>query len=373
MSADVFIGSKDEKMILRRFSVLHCDPTDPVATCAKYRSRHKIGILVLIAISVPTLVRAADCEEQIASKAPKYQSYGLDAGVVSAGFIRPSDGRTVVHGVDVSKYQAEPNFNTIVTCGGKFAYVRLSAGTTEANEDQYRVNWKLARSAGLLVGPYHNLTVIDADRAVSNLAQNDFEDLLQRNVEHARKQAALFQARLIEVLGRDDVAKGGDGYGQPYLPAVLDVTATPQRSKGDRDQKLFAEVYRTAVCTWLEEFDRLFRGQPVILFTKPFIYRDYELEKATCELGRMNVWISYYGTTGDVPSNEIAPIYREAVKALCEVPAGHDRCILQQYTSVAEFAVAKPGLSLDRYFGDFASLQNLLQRVSWKPAEEPRK
>jgi hypothetical protein len=319
---------------------------------------------------------AATCPPQPASRALAFKSdtHGTNIGVVPTGFVVPTDGSPVVHGIDVSKYQTDPIFAGVRDCGGDFAYIRLSAGTEPTNELSYRAFWANAKSASLLTGPYHHLTLIDARSAAHLLEKAELDALQERNVNQALAEARLFKTRLTELLGYDPLADQTPGsYGGPYLPAALDVTETPQGSSSQADRHQFSLIYGAAICAWVREFqsDERFRNQPVILFTKPFIFRDYELANAPCDLSRFNVWISYHGRTGDRPLTEKDPIYRQAIDDLCAAQNGKNRCVFEQYTSYGGFAVylTGAGLDLDRYIGTSDSLRAMLQRASAIPAK----
>lgn len=88
-------------------------------------------------------------------------------GVKPLGFVDLRSAGPVVHGIDISSYQDEADFTSVKTCGAAFAYVRLSASTYKDNELKYRTHWANVRAAGLVPGPYHNLSVLP--REVSNI------------------------------------------------------------------------------------------------------------------------------------------------------------------------------------------------------------
>jgi hypothetical protein len=313
---------------------------------------------------------SAACPSQPASKSMEYKSdrFG-NAGVSPSGFILPSDSTPVVNGIDVSKYQTDPIFAGVRECGGGFAYIRLSAGTDENNELAYRAFWANAKSAGLLTGPYHHLTVADAKSSLDGLSKSDLSALIDKNKNQAIAQARLFKMRLTELLGYDPIANQAPGkYGGPYLPAALDITETPQAKYSGANRQQFAPVYGAAICGWVEEFrsDDRFRDQPVILFTKPFIYKDYNLASAPCDLSKFKVWVSYHGRTGDRPLTETDPVSRKAIEDLCLTSGGQNRCAFEQYTSYGGFAVfaTGAGLDLDRYIGTPDALKAELQRAN---------
>jgi hypothetical protein len=313
---------------------------------------------------------AATCPPQIASMSLTFKSdaHGTNIGVVPTGFVAPSDGSPVVHGIDVSKYQTDPIFAGVRECGGDFAYIRLSAGREPSNELSYRAFWANAKAAGLLTGPYHHLTVTDATSSLHQLEQGELDVLREHNVTQAVAEAKLFKTRLTELLGYDPLADQAPGtYGGPYLPAMLDVTETPQASMSQTDRNLFSPIYGAAICAWIKEFqsDERFKNQPVVLFTKPFVFREYQLVRAPCDLNQLKVWVFYHSRTGDRPLTEKDPNYREAIEELC-LQGGKNRCVFEQYTSYGGFAVylTGAGLDLDRFIGTLEGLRAMLQRAS---------
>jgi GH25 family lysozyme M1 (1,4-beta-N-acetylmuramidase) len=334
----------------------------------RYRSIFACILLSLfISIAANGGTRAADCTVERASKNIPYRAAG--PGIVPTGFVLPSGDDAVVHGIDASKYQEATDFDMVRECGGAFAYIRLSTGADADTELAYRVLWANAKSADLMTGPYHDLTLIDSKSPVGSLKPTGVDKLLADNVEHAQAQARLFKTRLLELLDYDPLTEeSGGSYGAPYLPAVLALTARPQARGTTRDQAQFGRIYVAAICEWIREFqsDPRFKEQPVVLLTKPFIYRDFQLESAPCNLSQSKIWISHYGRTGDSAINETDSISKSAIDELCRVSTGENRCIFEQYTPFGRFAMYKSGggLDLDRYYGSIESLRGLLQRAN---------
>jgi len=62
-------------------------------------------------------------------------------------------GRAAVRGIDVSKWQGEVNWRAVRAAGVRFAFVRVSDGTTVLDPTFAR-NWQAARAAGVLRGAY---------------------------------------------------------------------------------------------------------------------------------------------------------------------------------------------------------------------------
>jgi hypothetical protein len=218
-----------------------------------------------------------------------------------------------------------------------------------------------------MTGPYHHLTLVGVTNPLHQLGKADVAALVDKNKDHGVEQASLFKKRLIEVLSYDPISAQAPGtFGAAYLPAVLDITETPQAKFSQADRDVAAPIYGAAVCGFIAAFqsDARFKDQPVILFTKPFIFRDYQLAKAPCDLGKLKVWVSYHGQTGDRPLTDSDPVRRKAAEELC-VPDGENRCVFEQYTSYGGFAVfaTGAGLDLDRYIGTLDGMQSLLQRA----------
>ena len=329
----------------------------------------------IVLVGASNAATSATCTPQASSNSLVFKSdRNGDVGVTTSGFVRPSDSSPVVNGIDVSKYQTDPIFAGVRSCGGAFAYIRLSAGTDGNNELSYRAFWANAKSARLLTGPYHHLTLTDAKSALHQLGRTDLDALIDKNKNQSIVEARLFKRRLAELLSYDPLADQAPGtYGAPYLPAALDITETPQAKYARADQEQFAPIYGAAICAWVKEFqsDDRFKNQPVILFTKPFIFRDYQLASAPCDLSKLKIWISYHSRTGDRPLTEKDPVGRKAIEDLCLAPNKENRCLFEQYTSYGGFAVyaTGAGLDLDRYIGKLNSLRAMLQRAYPGPAK----
>ena len=165
-------------------------------------------------LKAQTSSETQNCQIELApksfvTKSGRKNSKGLPVnhGIIPKGFVAYQDKSPVVHGVDVSKWQSHADFKRIQACGGRFAYVRLSAGTFPDNELEYRVHWANARGVGLLPGPYHFLTVpaLNAE-ASDDKSAND--KLMAESLASATQQAELFMARLHEVLSLEPAEQG---------------------------------------------------------------------------------------------------------------------------------------------------------------------
>lgn len=59
-----------------------------------------------------------------------------------------------VHGIDVSKFQGDIDWQTLPRSGINFAYIKATEGADHA-DDKFRENWRAAKRSGVLRGAYH--------------------------------------------------------------------------------------------------------------------------------------------------------------------------------------------------------------------------
>ena len=59
-----------------------------------------------------------------------------------------------IHGIDVSKYQGNVDWNAVAASGVKFAWIKATEGGDHADE-RFAANWAAARQAGIPRGAYH--------------------------------------------------------------------------------------------------------------------------------------------------------------------------------------------------------------------------
>ncbi len=314
---------------------------------------------------------AADCPIQTAPgrfpfRSTSAASPGND-GIVPAGFVAPQ-GIPVLHGVDASKWQRSTDFNRVRACGGSFAYIRLTAGRRPDLELEYRSHWAATRAAGLVAGPYHALTLVDPPAAWSSLSPAQKAANLAANLASAEEQAKLFAERLREVLlleQRSATQTAGNALGAPYLPIMLAAATRPLAQASAADRTAYGEVYRQSMCRWYATVnaDPAFAGQVMGVFSTPFVFQEFNLGAATCDMANRLAWIGHHVSNGDSERRDPDPRNQPAIRAMCLKPDGTNRCIMQQYTAFASFASYSDteGLDLDRFYGDQASFNRLLQ------------
>jgi lysozyme len=73
---------------------------------------------------------------------------------VFAGSNFPHPRDYPIHGIDVSKFQGEIDWNAVASSGVKFAYIKATEGGDHADE-RFQANWDGAKAAGIERGAYH--------------------------------------------------------------------------------------------------------------------------------------------------------------------------------------------------------------------------
>lgn len=80
---------------------------------------------------------------------------GIDArDLVLSGFTGPTPDHYPIHGIDVSKYQREVDWESARAGGVAFAYLKSTEGGDRV-DDRFDENWKRAGAAGMPRGAYH--------------------------------------------------------------------------------------------------------------------------------------------------------------------------------------------------------------------------
>ncbi|WP_051952501.1 glycoside hydrolase family 25 protein [Methylocapsa aurea] len=74
------------------------------------------------------------------------------AGLGDDPFPRPTDYE--VHGIDVSKYQGEIDWDSVHSAGVRFAWIKATEGGDHI-DDKFARNWAAAKAAGVPRGAYH--------------------------------------------------------------------------------------------------------------------------------------------------------------------------------------------------------------------------
>jgi lysozyme len=76
----------------------------------------------------------------------------LPRGMVKTSFPKPHD--YPIHGIDVSKFQGDIDWNAVASSGVKFAWIKATEGGDRADA-QFQANWTGAKTAGVPRGAYH--------------------------------------------------------------------------------------------------------------------------------------------------------------------------------------------------------------------------
>lgn len=76
----------------------------------------------------------------------------LPRGMVNSRYPKPRD--YPVHGIDVSKFQGDIDWNAVASSGVKFAWIKATEGGDRADA-RFQANWTGAKAAGVPHGAYH--------------------------------------------------------------------------------------------------------------------------------------------------------------------------------------------------------------------------
>jgi lysozyme len=77
---------------------------------------------------------------------------GDPLGFIDNSFPHPRD--YPIHGIDVSKFQGDIDWNAVANSGVKFAWIKATEGGDRADE-RFQANWTGAKAAGVPHGAYH--------------------------------------------------------------------------------------------------------------------------------------------------------------------------------------------------------------------------
>ena len=170
----------------------------------------------------------------------------LPSGMVKTSFPRPHD--YPVHGIDVSKFQGDIDWNAVASSGVKFAWIKATEGGDRADE-RFQANWTGAKTAGVAHGAYHFVY----------WCRSPMEEM-----------AFFEQNAPVE----DDA-----------LPPVLDVEATPTSKTCHRH--LTVETAAADMKVMLEEMERHYGKRPIIYTTVDF----YEAILSGGAFSDYSIWV----------------------------------------------------------------------------------
>ena len=99
-----------------------------------------IALIALAALALSACGRSAGLQERPAP--------------AKAQFTGPFPSDFAIHGIDVSKYQGEIDWNAVRSSGVEFAWIKATEGGDHADE-RFMNNWMGAKAAGVPRGAYH--------------------------------------------------------------------------------------------------------------------------------------------------------------------------------------------------------------------------
>src|SRR5271169_5364327 len=76
----------------------------------------------------------------------------FSGNVFSGNYPKPKD--YPIHGIDVSKFQGDIDWNAVANSGVKFAWIKATEGGDRADA-RFQANWEGAKAAGIPHGAYH--------------------------------------------------------------------------------------------------------------------------------------------------------------------------------------------------------------------------
>jgi lysozyme len=76
----------------------------------------------------------------------------ISDNVFSDNYPKPRD--YPIHGIDVSKFQGDIDWNAVANSGIKFAWIKATEGGDYADA-RFQANWEGAKAAGIPHGAYH--------------------------------------------------------------------------------------------------------------------------------------------------------------------------------------------------------------------------
>ena len=83
---------------------------------------------------------------------PLDEAANLPAAMLNSSYPKPRD--YPVHGIDVSKFQGDIDWNAVASSGVKFAWIKATEGGDRADA-RFQANWTGAKAAGVPHGAYH--------------------------------------------------------------------------------------------------------------------------------------------------------------------------------------------------------------------------
>jgi lysozyme len=236
----------------------------------------------------------------------------LDAGrlppeMTHSIYPRPRD--YPIHGIDVSKFQGDIDWNAVANSGVKFAWIKATEGGDRADA-RFQANWTGAKAAGVPRGAYHFVYWCRPPlEEMANFEQN-------APVE-------------------DDA-----------LPPVLDVEATPTSPTCHRHLTQAGAVADMKVM--LEEMERHYGKRPIIYTTVDF----YEAILSGGALSDYPIWV-------------------RSTKHHPAVKYGSRAWAFWQYQSDGQTAGIRGNVDRDVFYGTRKQWQAFLQEPQATPPQSP--
>src|SRR5262249_31771669 len=154
-----------------------------------------------------------------------------------------------IEGIDVSIYQGTINWASVAAAGKKFAFIRVSDGTG-SSDSQFARNWRMARGAGVIRGPYQFFRASEDPTAQANL--------------------------LINALSQNGGLVAGD------LPPVADAEVSVGQS---------ASTIAARLATWMARVEQGTGRRPIV-YTSPGVWGNMGNPQG---FSSYTLWVAHYG------------------------------------------------------------------------------
>ena len=149
----------------------------------------------------------------------------ISENVFSDNYPKPKD--YPIHGIDVSKFQGDIDWNAVANSGVKFAWIKATEGGDYADA-RFQANWEGAKAAGIPRGAYHFVYWCRPPlEEISNFEQNapveddalppvlDVEATPTSQTCHRRATSRPYRRRRLVNLDRTARVRGGGAVMRP--------------------------------------------------------------------------------------------------------------------------------------------------------------
>jgi hypothetical protein len=305
-------------------------------------------------------------------------SWGNDSGPIVSGFVdskRPAGGLfELIHGVDLDSYNPVDH-SQIVSCGGKFAIVRINQHSKGQDTLDTLFSANMAGLAKLQISafPYFFFAPPTELRKISrfnNKLSDSDEAQYRKSYEDAGVQGAQHFLALLQNAKYEVPTNEISGLKGQFVSVDVEQVPLDAAQANHTAAIYYGTFYGAAVCSWIKTVTKALPQLVPVLYTFPAVYGDY-LQFAAPDvnacLAGLPVWVARTYGNGWEAIRETDPTHctgssslcatDRLVQKLCEIQSGN-RCIIHQYThrgtAIAIGRTGKngipPHIDLDRFY-----------------------